>query len=145
MNEENNSLYQLEGFERIFACSSFSKDYKKLYRKSKADGKRYSQWLHKQLSFLDEETTTMSLLNHPRVFEKIRTFSYEDEEIGIYSIRKPEFSKNPRIIFSAIGSDPDDIIVLLLAFSELKSNDYDRNIPVAIERMKYLLSGLKGE
>lgn len=140
MNEVN-VLYPIKGFKRIFGCSQFQKEYKDLYRKNKSDALKYEKWLDRQLAFLDIEDPDTLLVDHPKVFEPVRSFSYEGESLAIYSIRRPEFAKNPRILFTFVESDTGGLAILLLAFSELKSHTYDRYIPTAIHRVKDLLSG----
>lgn len=140
---DTNNLYPIKEFKRIFGCSQFFKEYNGLYRKNKSDASKYDKWLDRQLAFLDAENPNMLVINRPQVFESIRSFSCMEENFTIYSIRRPEFAKNPRILFTFVGSDPDGIAILLLAFSELKSQTYERFVPVAIDRIKALLSSME--
>ncbi len=59
------------------------------------------------------------------------------ELINLYSIRYPHSKKNPRVIYFVFGED--EAIILVTAFKEKSSKDYQKGIERAAGRYKALM------
>lgn len=143
MDDKQNIMFQVEGYDSIYTYFRFTSELTKLFKKDRHNAHLYEQWLDRQLHFMDDEPIQFLLSEHPTVFEKIRSFQYHGSTYSIYSIRRPQTSKNLRILFSLIESGSDQADILLLAFSELNQSDYERSIPIAIKRMKDIIAALE--
>ena len=142
-NGENfmQQLFPVEGFDNILSYDICLKEYNKLFKKDPSGQRDYQKWLDRQLRYLDKAPDLNELVRTHESFEKLRQY----EEYGLYAIRRPHSIGNPRIMFAAVVNEQDQLYILLLAFKELNSSDYDRNIPVADNRMKDILQMIKEE
>ena len=89
--------------------------------------KRYQQKLIEDLAVLEQEKERAIDLQQ---FEKLNGVD------RLYSIRHPESKKNVRVIYTIEAG----IIILLVAFLEKNSGDYQRAIKTAQNRLKWLES-----
>ena len=134
-----NTLRPINGHPEILGCDLFFSELNKLFRKDQKSEKQYLKWIDRQFVFL----TTMGLqpLLQNKTVEKVSSIK---EDLDLYSLRRPESTGNPRLLFSLIEDEDGDVYIFLLAFKELH-NDYHRYIPIAVERMKKLLPLITGE
>ena len=132
-------LYLITGCNDIFGCSHFIHEYNELYKKDPETKKQYSRWLSRQFVML--ENLGIPAILQQKSFEKL---SGVNENFDLYSLRRPETKGNPRLLFSLIGDEDDVVYIFLLAFKELHDN-YNRHIPIAIERMKQVIAMLTEE
>lgn len=129
-------------YQNIYGCDQFVSEKADLYRQDRQGGSQYSNWLDRQLRFLDTDGIDYVLNNHPNVFEKLSGVPE-----GIYSIRYRGFRGNPRVLFFSVEDEEegDQFYVLLTAFKETSSGAYDRAIRTAKKRRKTILEELDQE
>lgn len=127
-----------EKHKNIYLCDLFLEAKENLYKKFSKEKEQYDKWLDRQLAFLDAEGLNV-LLFRPAVFEKLSGVE------NLYAITRREFPGNPRVLFFVLEEDEPMVFLLVVAFKELSSGDYKRNIPVAIERRKIIMESLKEE
>ena len=133
------NLTFLDGYDNILTCGSFRREYSGLFKKDPSGKRDYQKWLNRQLDFLTKATNLDALARELDSFEKIK----QCNEFSLFVIRRPHSRGNPRLLFSAIVDEDDRLFILLLAFKELNSSDYTRNIPVAETRMKEIIQSIK--
>lgn len=126
-------LKLLDGFDNIFGCEVFFKEFRKLFKKDRETEKKYQKWLNRQFDYLAHYPSEIFL--QTKNFELITSV---DSEWPIYSIRHPESTGNPRILFSTITDNSGQTHILLLAFKELH-DDYQRYLPTAKKRLKEII------
>lgn len=130
-------IRQINDYANIWGCEPFFEEFNNLYRKDRSTDIQYRKWLNKKLLLLS--TWNISDLIHQDAFEKITDTS---AGYAIYSLRRPEFTGNPRILFTIVDSDSSQPRILLLAFKELHE-DYHRFIPVAKKRLSIIVDDMK--
>ncbi len=116
-------IVPVEGFNRIMAIDSFDDELSKLFKKSTPELKKYLIFLHKQLHKIDNRTT---------IINREEPISYKG--INLYAIRK-RMKKNTRVLYFYMQNEK---IVLLTAFDEKNSSDYDNGKERAYNRLKQL-------
>lgn len=125
-------------YNYIYGYSGFSNDLERLYKNEKHNALNYSIWLDKKLRQLDN-IGLLVLNEFPKTFEKL-----EGQKEGIYSIRRKNFVGNPRVLFFSMEEDDEEqVFILLTAFKEKNTADYDRATATAQERRKNILKILK--
>lgn len=121
-------LEQLSNFPNICAFDGFLDEFNKnILGKSLVERKRYTAWLQRCLFTLSDYKEAAVQFPH---FEKLK-----GSKNGIYSIRYPHSTKNPRILYFFICAGRP---VLLGAFLEKSSADYNKNLAVAEKRASFL-------
>ena len=110
-----------------------------LFGKSEAQRHEYNKWLLKKLIILC--TRSEEDIQETDTFE----FLGRGDEYKLYSLRRPEFSGNPRILFASLSNEDGSVYIMLLMFKELHTGDYQRMIPVAKKRMEEILTAIKGD
>lgn len=121
----------IEGLNDIYALDVIRKEFSKAVSecwKEEAPWQRYQKKLIQDLVVLDEEKEGATDLPQ---YEKLTG------EEGLYCIRHPETRKNVRVIYTIVDGES---IILLVAFLEKNSGDYQKAIRVAKTRMKWLES-----
>lgn len=119
----------MPNFENIYRVDKFDKEFQRLFGKSKADYFRYLDQLERKLYILDDLGICAT---DGYVFEKLVDRSEE-----IYSITFRRSKNNPRVIYFINDSD----IILLTAFLEKSTSDYDIGCNRAEKRVHILLKG----
>lgn len=120
----------ITGINNTYAISSVKKEFRKAVDetwKEEPPWKRYQQKLIEDLSVLEQEREGAVDLQQ---FEKLNGVD------RLYSIRHPESKKNVRLIYTIEAG----AIILLVAFLEKNSGDYQRAINTAQKRLKWLES-----
>lgn len=119
-------IIKMPGFEHIYCVSVYEKELEKQFAKSKVQFHKYVDELYSCLRFLDE------VLDPPQTdpFERI---VYKG--IPFYRIKSKSTAKNIRTLYFWYDSDR---ILLLTAFQEKNSSDYDNAKRVAFQRYKTL-------
>ena len=102
------------------------KEIKNLFGKSTKDYKDYLLYLASQLKIVEDASD--HLTEYP--FEQLKT-----KGADLFRIKSKSKRKNARVIYCYWK---DDKIVLLCAFEEKSSSDYENSIRVAIDRFKHL-------
>lgn len=121
-------IQKLNGYEDIYALDLFLEDFQNtVLGRSSSESKRYAAWLQRKL---DDLTLYRERAIQLRDFEKVEGHTM------LYSIRYPRSKKNPRIIYFFVHERKP---VLLLAFLEKKSSDYEKKIPAALQRCKFVI------
>ena len=140
MSSQNNIVSLIDAsLPNVFQCASFKKEYRKLFGKSEAQRHEYNKWLLKKLIILC--TRSEEDIQETDTFE----FLGRGDDYKLYSLRRPEFSGNPRILFASLSNEDGSVYIMLLMFKELHTGDYQRMIPVAKKRMEEILTALKGD
>ena len=119
-------LRKLRDFERIYYADTLFDEYAALFGKNSVEYTRHLKKLYENLSILDNN----GVIQLPR-FEKLKGGN------GLFAIRHVT-KINPRVIFAIETSE--GAIILLAAFKEGSSSDYD----AAIHRATTILKGLEG-
>lgn len=120
----------ITGINNTYAISNIKKEFRKAVDeawKEEPPWKRYQQKLIEDLAVLEQEKEKAIDLQQ---FEKLNGVEQ------LYSIRHPESKKNVRIIYAI----EDGAIILLTAFLEKNSGDYQRAINTAQKRLQWLES-----
>lgn len=120
----------ITGINNTYAISSVKKEFRKAVDetwKEEPPWKRYQQKLIEDLAVLEQEREGAVDLQQ---FEKLNDVD------RLYSIRHPESKKNVRLIYTIEAG----AIILLVAFLEKNSGDYQRAINTAQKRLKWLES-----
>lgn len=120
----------ITGINNTYAISSVKKEFRKAVDetwKEEPLWKRYQQKLIEDLAVLEQEREGAVDLQQ---FEKLNGVD------RLYSIRHPESKKNVRLIYTIEAG----AIILLVAFLEKNSGDYQRAINTAQKRLKWLES-----
>lgn len=120
----------ITGINSTYAISNVKKEFRKAVDelwKEVPPWKRYQQKLIEDLAVLEQEKERAIDLQQ---FEKLNGVD------RLYSIRHPESKKNVRVIYTIEAG----IIILLVAFLEKNSGDYQRVIKTAQNRLKWLES-----
>lgn len=120
----------LNGINKTYAISNVKKEFRKAVDepwKEIPPWLRYQKKLIEDLAVLEQEKE--SAIDLPQ-FEKLNGVD------RIYSIRHPESKKNVRVLYAI----EDGAIILLTAFLEKNSGDYQRAIATAQSRLKWLES-----
>lgn len=120
----------ITGINNTYAISSVKKEFRKAVDetwKEEPPWKRYQQKLIEDLAVLEQEREGAVDLQQ---FEKLNGVN------RLYSIRHPESKKNVRLIYTIEAG----AIILLVAFLEKNSGDYQRAINTAQKRLKWLES-----
>lgn len=121
-------VQKLNGYEDIYALDLFLDDFQNtVLGRSEAESKRYTAWLQRKLDDL-------ALYREQAI--KLRDFEKVEGHTMLYSIRYPRSKKNPRIIYFFVHKGKP---VLLLAFLEKKSSDYEKKIDTALKRSRFVL------
>lgn len=121
-------IQKLGNYKDIYALDLFLEDFENaVLGRSQSESRRYSAWLQRKLDDLDQYRERAIQL---RDFEKVEGHTM------LYSIRYPHSKKNPRIIYFFVHKGKP---VLLLAFLEKKSSDYERNISAALARYNFVV------
>lgn len=137
---KNNEQIRLldAAYPNVLQCTSFEKECMKEFAKSKSKRLSYKKWLLKKIEILTtrsekelQETETFEFLSHGKGFK-------------LYSLRRPEYEGNPRILFSVVMGESGVLYIMLLMFKELHDGDYRRMIPVATRRMETILKLANG-
>lgn len=118
----------LHGLANIYAISTVKKEFRKAVDepwKEEPPWMRYQRTLLQDLAVLDIEKEGAVQLAH---FEKLS--GVED----LYSIHRPESTKNVRVLYTII----EDNVILLTAFLEKNDGDYQRAIKIAQNRRKWV-------
>ena len=118
----------VKGIENTFAISSVKKEFKKAVDEPWKDippWERYQKKLIQDLAVLEQEKERA--IDLPQ-FEKLTGVD------RLYSIRHPESKKNVRIIYII----EEGAVILLTAFLEKNTGDYQRAIKTALQRIKWL-------
>lgn len=117
------------GLENIYALDVVQKEFVKAVNEKwekNPPWQRYQKKLMQDLAVLDIEKERAIELPQ---YEKL---TGEDK---LYSIRHPETKKNVRVIYTIAEGK---IIILLVAFLEKNSGDYQKAIKAAKNRLKWL-------
>ena len=118
----------IKGINNTYAISNVKKEFRKAVNepwKEEPPWKRYQQKLIEDLAVLEQEKEkAIDLLQ----FEKLSGVD------RLYSIRHPESKKNVRVIYTI----EEEAIILLTAFLEKNSGDYQRAINTAQKRLQWL-------
>ena len=136
------TLTLISDFTNIYGCKIFFDEFKNLFKKDKTTGAQYQKWLWRQFSFLTKNTIEQIIQ-----LKNFELLSSTSSEWPIYSIRRPESTGNPRVLFSVVSDETGHSYIMLLAFKELH-DDYKRFIPIAVDRMKHIVQEMeedKGE
>ncbi len=118
----------IPGINNTYVISSVKKEFKKAVDeiwKEEPPWKRYQQKLIEDLAVLEQEKEKAIDL---QCFEKLNGVD------RLYSIRHPESKKNVRVIYTFF----EGVVILLTAFLENNSGDYQRAINIAKKRLKWL-------
>ena len=118
----------ITGIHNTYAISSVKKEFRKAIDEpwqEEPPWKRYQQKLIEDLAVLEQEKERAIDLQQ---FEKLNGVE------RLYSIRHPESKKNVRVIYTI----KDGVVILLVAFLEKNSGDYQRAINTAEKRLKWL-------
>ena len=85
-----------DSYRNIFGCKPFVREKAALYKKDANGGERYSEWLDRQLRFLDMHGIDCVLSEQSDAFEKLSGVPE-----GMYSItyRNRNGAGNPRVLF----------------------------------------------
>lgn len=117
-------------FSQIYEVDCFQKEFKEMSDEKfvfEPPYPRYQKWLIGKLRVLEEFKEEAI---------KLRDFEYlEGTSPKLYSIRYPKSKLNPRVIYAYLDEGE---ILLLTAFKEKNSSDYDRHIKLAQRRIKVL-------
>ena len=119
---------RITGINNTYAISNVKKEFRKAVDepwKEESPWKRYQKKLIMDLAVLEQEKERVIDLQQ---FEKLSGVE------RLYSIRHPESRKNVRVIYTI----EEDAIILLTAFLEKSSGDYQRAINTAQKRLKWL-------
>ncbi len=111
----------IKDFFRIYAVDCLLDEIEKLFNKSETEKNKYLKFLYAQLHKIEYRRETVNFA------EPIK---YKDTVF--YSIRKPA-KKNTRVLYFYMK---DDRIVLLTAFDEKGSSDYEKAKKKAYNRIK---------
>ncbi len=117
-------------FSQIYEVDCFQKEFLEMSDEKYAltpPYPRYQKWLIGKLCVLEELREEAVRL---RDFEVL-----EGTSPKLYSIRYPKSKQNLRVIYTYLE---DGEILLLTAFKEKSSSDYDRHIRLAKRRIKAL-------
>ena len=118
----------IKGINNTYAISNVKEEFRKAVNepwKEEPPWKRYQQKLIEDLAVLEQEKEkAIDLLQ----FEKLSGVD------RLYSIRHPESKKNVRVIYTI----EEEAIILLTAFLEKNSGDYQRAISTAHKRLQWL-------
>lgn len=121
-------IQKLDGHENMYALDLFFDDFQNtVIGRSESELKRYTAWLQRKLDDL-------ALYREQAI--KLRDFEKVEGYPMLYSIRYPRSKKNPRVIYFFIHEGTP---VLLLAFLEKKSSDYEKKSDAALKRYKFVL------
>lgn len=118
-------IIKLKDYNNIYAVDSFYSEYQSLFGKSKGLYNQYLKKLRFNLSILDKE---LKKAIQYQQFEQL-------ENSNLYSIRHVSVL-NPRVVYAYI--DNDGKVILLSAFKEKSTSDYDRGMNQAKQRLKQL-------
>jgi hypothetical protein len=124
-------IQKVAGFNRIYQAECFPDEVNIMFGKSSGEKERYLKWLYTWLSVLDTDGKAVINLEQ---FEYIKG----TENPELYVIRHPRSQINERYIYAFIDSE---IVILLTAFKEKRTNDYRS----AIIRAENIYADLEGE
>lgn len=115
-------------YKKIYAVSSFQKEYDDLFRKD-ADSNTYYKKFRSSLAYLESVPSIQKAIQHKN-FEQLKNSK------NLYAIRHIS-TLNPRTIF--FYAIEKDIYILLHTFFEKNTRDYDR----AIEKAENILKKIE--
>lgn len=121
-------IIKLDDYENIYCVKHFQKEWQDLFKNDSKSYERYSEWLDRNLRFLDEDPIFFSD-NH-------RNFEYvSNSNPRIYSIHERS-KKNPRVLYYLLSNRNEAI--LLTSFLEKNKSDYKLATQRAVKRAKQL-------
>ncbi|GHV79348.1 hypothetical protein AGMMS49944_11390 [Spirochaetia bacterium] len=111
-------IEKVAGFNNIYQAACFPDEFSALMGKNKGEERRYIRWLYTWLKVLDEQGTDALNLQQ---FEHLQG----TDNPHLYAIRHPHSQINERYIY--VYAD-NEAVILLTAFKEKDSSDYDSAI-----------------
>lgn len=126
---DNYGLEKVKGLQNVYLLSCVKEEFEDAVNESWRiipPWERYQDKLMRNLAVLDQEKEMAVRLAN---FERLSGCD------GIYAIRYPNSKKNIRVLYII----EDENVVLITAFLEKKSSDYNRAIKRAKSRIKYLM------
>lgn len=119
-------------FSSVYEVDCFQKEFRSMTNEKLSFNPpfpRYQKWLVRSLAVLEEYGVEAVRLQN---FEQL-----ENVTPKLFSIRYPKSKLNPRVLYTYLE---DGEILLLAAFKEKSKKDYDRNVKLALSRLKMLNS-----
>lgn len=123
-------IVQNSMFSNVYEVDCFQKEFRSMTKEKLSIDPpfpRYQKWLIGSLKVLEEYGEEAVRLKN---FEQL-----ENVTPKLFSIRYPNSVLNPRVLYTYLE---DGEILLLAAFKEKSKKDYNRNIKLALNRLRML-------